>query len=58
MGWNNYYNWSNPTEDEKEFIIDEEIFLHKDNFNKENERTIVEGINEIRELLSKKTKSC
>ena len=56
MGWNNYYNWSNPTEDEKEFIIDEEIFLHKDNFNKENERTIVEGINEIRELLSKERK--
>lgn len=57
MGWNNYYNWSNPTEDEKEFIIDEEIFLHKDNFNKENERTIVEGINEIRKLLSKERKA-
>ncbi len=56
MGWKNYYNWSNSTEDEKEFIIDEENFLHKDNFNKENERTIVEGINEIRELLSKERK--
>lgn len=56
MGWKNYYNWSNPTEDEKGFIIDEEIFLYKDNFNKENERTIIEGINEIRDLLSKKRK--
>ena len=56
MGWKNYYNWSNPTEDEKEFIIDEEIFLHKDNFNKENERTIIEGINEMRDLLSKERK--
>ncbi len=56
IGWNNYYNWSNPTEDEKEFIIDGEIFLHKNNFNKENEKTIIEGINEIRDLLSKERK--
>ena len=56
IGWNSYYNWSNPNEEEKEFIIDEGVFLHKDNFYKENERTIVEGINEIRELLSKERK--
>ncbi len=55
-GWKNYYNWSNPPEEEKEFIIDEEIFLHKDTFNKENQITIIEGINEIRDLLSEEQK--
>lgn len=56
IGWSTYYNWSNPNEIEKEFIIDEDIFLHKDNFDKNNKRTIIEGINEIRNLLSQEKK--
>lgn len=55
-GWGNYYNWSNPNETEKEFIIDEDIFLHRDNFNKENQISIVDGINEIRKLLLEERK--
>lgn len=56
IGWSTYYNWSNPNEIEKGFIIDEDIFLHKDNFDKNNKRTIIEGINEIRNLLSQEKK--
>ena len=55
-GWNTYYNWSNSNEKEKEFIIDEDIFLHRDNFNKENQISIIEGINEIRKLLLQERK--
>lgn len=55
-GWNTYYNWSNPNEVEKEFIIDEEIFLHRNNFNKENQISILDGINEIRKLLLEERK--
>ena len=50
-GWNTYYNWSNPNECEKDFIIDKKIFLHKNNFSKDNQISIVDGINEIRNLL-------
>lgn len=56
IGWSTYYNWSNPNEIEKEFIIDEDIFLYKDNLDKNNKRTIIEGINEIRNLLSQEKK--
>lgn len=52
-GWNTYYNWSNPNECEKDFIIDEKIFLHKNNFSKDNQISILNGINEIRNLLLK-----
>ncbi len=52
IGWTTYGNWSNPNEEEKDFIIDENIFLHKDNFDDNNKRTVIEGINEIRYLLS------
>lgn len=55
-GWNTYYNWSNPKEEEKEFIIDEDIFVHRENFNKENQISIIEGINEIRKLLLQERK--
>ena len=55
-GWNTYYNWSNPNENEKDFIIDEEIFLHRENFDKENQISIIEGINEIRKLLLQERK--
>ena len=56
IGWSTYYNWSNPNEKEKEFIIDEDIFLHKDNFDNNNKRTVIEGITEIRNLLSQEKK--
>lgn len=55
-GWNTYFNWSNPDENEKEFLIDEDIFLHRDNFKKENQISIVEGINEIRKILIQERK--
>ena len=56
IGWKTYYNWSNCLEEEKEYILDEEIYLHKNNFQKENQIKIIDGINEIRELLSKERK--
>ncbi len=56
IGWSSYYNWSNPNEKEKEFIIDKDVFLHKDNFDIKNKRTVIEGINEIRNLLSQEKK--
>ena len=56
ISWSTYYNWSNPNEKEKEFIIDEDIFLHKDNFDNNNKRTVIEGITEIRNLLSQEKK--
>ena len=56
IGWKTYYNWSNCLEEEKEYILDEEIYLHKNNFQKENQMKIIDGINEIRELLSKERK--
>lgn len=56
IGWKTYHNWSSPTEEEKEFIIDEKIFLHKNDFKKENEISIIDGINEIRKILSSERK--
>lgn len=52
-GWRNYCNWSNLDEDEREYIIADGMFIHKENFQKENQRSVIEGINEIRKLLSK-----
>ena len=56
-GWENYYNWSNPDEKEKEFIIDEGLFVHRYNFNKENQISILDGINEIRKILLQERKA-
>ena len=55
-GWNTYYNWSNPNEVEKDFIIDKETFLHRDNFEEKNLLSIEDGINEIRNLLLQERK--
>ena len=55
-GWNTYYNWSSPNETEKDYIIDKETFLHRDNFEEKNSLSIEEGINEIRNLLLQERK--
>lgn len=55
-GWNTYYNWSSPNEIEKDYIIDEKMSLHRENFEEQNLLSIEEGINEIRNLLLQEKK--
>ena len=50
-GWRTYYNWSNKSEVEQPFIMDEESVIYRNDFSKENQIRLVDGINEIRNTL-------
>lgn len=50
-GWSTYYNWSNKSEEEQPFIMDEESVIYRNDFSKENKISLVDGINEIRNIL-------
>ena len=50
-GWCTYHNWSNKSEEEQPFIMDEESVIYRNDFSKENQIRLVDGINEIRNTL-------
>lgn len=56
-GWSTYYNWSNRSEAEQPFIMDNETIIYRNDFRKENQISLMDGINEIREILSIPTNS-
>lgn len=56
-GWTSYCNWSNRKEKEQQFIINDESAIFYNDFNKDNKLKLIDGINQIRNILSIPQKS-
>ena len=51
-GWTSYCNWSNRGTSEKPFIVGENSVIYYNDFNKDNKIDLIDGINQIRNILS------
>ena len=50
-GWMGYCNWSDRSTDEKTYIINETSYIFKNNFDDNNKKNLIDGINLIRQEL-------